>query len=97
MTGSKTQTDKDKGPKPTYNECVSHLELKEMMHELTKAFESHTIDADSSPSCSIYPSFSSFDANIANEYTEWEASLDNILHDVVYVIGENKIKLWLVL
>jgi hypothetical protein len=72
MIGQKTQTDKDKGPKPTNGECASHLELKEMMHTLTKAFENHTIDVDLSPSGSIYPSFSSFDANIANEYTEWE-------------------------
>ena len=72
MTGPKTQTNKNKGPMPTDGECVSHLDLKEMMCALTKAFESHTIDVDSSPSGSIYPSFSSFDANIANEYTEWE-------------------------
>jgi hypothetical protein len=72
MTRQKTQTDKDKVPKPTNGECVSHLELKEMMHALTKAFESHTIDVYLSPLGSIYPYFSSFDANIANEYTEWE-------------------------
>jgi hypothetical protein len=29
-----------------------------------------------SPSCSIYPSFSTFDENIANEYCEWEVSMD---------------------
>jgi hypothetical protein len=56
MIGPKTQTDKDKGPKPTDGECVSYLELKEMMCALTKAFESQTIDVDSSPSSSIYPS-----------------------------------------
>jgi hypothetical protein len=78
MTGPKTQTDKDKGPKPTDGKCVSDIELKEMMHTLTKAFESHTIDVDSSPSGYIYPSFSSFDANIANEYTEWGLLMDNI-------------------
>jgi hypothetical protein len=74
MIWPKTQIDKDKDPKPTDGdgECVSHLELKEMMHTLTIAFGSHTIDVDSPPSCSIYPSLSSFDANIANEYTEWE-------------------------
>jgi hypothetical protein len=49
-----------------------------MMRALTKAFESHTIDVDSSPSGSIYPSFSSFDENIANEYNEWEVSMDKI-------------------
>jgi hypothetical protein len=55
---------------------VSHLELKEMMPILTKAFESHAIDADSSPSGSIYPYFSSFDKNIVSEYTEWEVSIN---------------------
>jgi hypothetical protein len=78
MTGPKTQTDKDKGPKTTDGECVSYLELKEMMRTLTKAFESHTIDADSSPSCLIYPSFSCFDENIANEYNEWEVLMYKI-------------------
>jgi hypothetical protein len=39
--------DKDKSPKTTDGECVSYLELKEMMHTVTKAFESQTIDADS--------------------------------------------------
>jgi hypothetical protein len=78
MTGPKTQTNKDKGPKPTNGDCVSHLELKEMVRALTKTFESHIIDVDSSPSGSIHPSFSLFDANIANEYTEWEVSMDNI-------------------
>jgi hypothetical protein len=78
MTGPKTQTDKDKGTKHTNGECVSHLELKEMMHTLTKAFESHTIDVDSTPSGSIYPSLSSFDENIAIEYYEWEISMDKI-------------------
>jgi hypothetical protein len=54
------------------------MELKDMMHKLTKAFEIHTIDYDLSPLGSIYPSFSSFDENIANEYTEWEESIDKI-------------------
>ena len=63
--------DKDKGLKTTNGECVSYLELKKMMRALTKAFESHTIDADLSPSGLIYPSFYSFDENIANEYYEW--------------------------
>jgi hypothetical protein len=49
-----------------------------MIRALTKAFVSHTIDADSSPSGSIYPSFPSFDENIANEYNEWEVSIDKI-------------------
>ena len=78
MIRSKTQIDKDKGPKATDGECVSHLELKEKMRTLTKAFETHTIDVDSSPPGSIYPCFSSFDANIANEYTEWEVPMDKI-------------------
>jgi hypothetical protein len=54
MTGPKNETNKDKGPKPTNG---SHLELKEMIRALTKVFESHTIDVDSSLSGSIYPSF----------------------------------------
>jgi hypothetical protein len=54
------------------------MKFKEMMRTLTKSFESHTIDVDSSSSGSIYSSFSSFDVNIANEYTEWEVSMDNI-------------------
>jgi hypothetical protein len=66
----------ERGPKPTNGECVSHQELNESA--LAKAFESHTIDVDSSPLGSIYPSFSSFDANIANKYTEWEVSMDKI-------------------
>jgi hypothetical protein len=66
MTEPKTQTDKDKGPKSNNGECVSYLELKEMMLALTKAFESHTIDDDSSPLGSIYSSFSSLNENIAN-------------------------------
>jgi hypothetical protein len=78
MTGPKTQIDKDKGPKTTDGECVSYLELKEMLCALTKVFESHTIVVDSSPSGSIFPSFSSFDENIANEYNEWEVSMDKI-------------------
>jgi hypothetical protein len=72
MIGPETQMDMDKGPKSTDGECVFHLDLKEMMHTLTKAFESHTIDANSSLSGMIYPSFSTFDENIANEYNEWE-------------------------
>jgi hypothetical protein len=63
---------------PTDGECVSHLDLKEMMCALTKAFESHTINDDSSLSGSIYPYFSSFDANIANQYTKCEVSMDKI-------------------
>jgi hypothetical protein len=73
---TKDPTYKDKDPKPTNGECVSHLELKEKMHALTKAFASHIIDVDSSPLGSIYLCFSSFDENIANEYTEWEVSMD---------------------
>jgi hypothetical protein len=41
-----------------------------MMRALSKTFESDTIDVDSSPSGYIYPSFASFDASIANKYTE---------------------------
>jgi hypothetical protein len=78
MTGAKTQMDKDKSHKTTDGECVSYLELKRIMWALTKAFESHTIDAKSSPLGWIYPSFSSFNENIANEYNEWEVSIDKI-------------------
>jgi hypothetical protein len=78
MIGPNTQMDKDKCPKPSNGECVSHLELKEMMQTFSKAFESHTIYVDSSPSSSIYLYFSSFDTNIANEYTEWEVSMGKI-------------------
>jgi hypothetical protein len=49
-----------------------------MMCILTKAFESHTIDVDPSSSGSIYPSFSSFDENIANECNGWEVSMGKI-------------------
>jgi hypothetical protein len=96
MIGPKIQTDKDKGPKPTDGECVSYLELKEMMCALTKAFESHTINDNSSPSGSIYPSFSCLmkilQMSIMNGKYHWT----RFLHDVVYVIGK-KIKLWLIL
>jgi hypothetical protein len=71
--------------------------MKEMMDTLTKAFESHTIDANSSPSGSIYPSFSSCNENIANEYNKLEASMDKIFYDVVYVATCEKLKLWLIL
>jgi hypothetical protein len=96
MIGPKTQTDKNKYPKTTDGECVFYLELKEMMCALTKAFESHTIDADSSPSGSIYPSFSSFDENISNEYYEWEVSMDKIFARC-HICDSEKLKLWLVL
>jgi hypothetical protein len=49
MEGPNFQTDKDKGPKTTDGECVSYLELKKMICALPKAFESHTVDVDSSP------------------------------------------------
>jgi hypothetical protein len=78
MIGPKNETDKDNWPKTTDGECVSYPELKEMMCALTKAVESHTIDVHSSPSGLIYPSFSSFDENIANKYNEWEVSMDKI-------------------
>jgi hypothetical protein len=34
MTGPKNQTDNEKGLKPNNDECVSHLELKEMIHAM---------------------------------------------------------------
>jgi hypothetical protein len=39
MTGPKNQTDKEKGPKLNDDECVSQLELNEMMHAMTEAFK----------------------------------------------------------
>jgi hypothetical protein len=96
MIGPKTQTDKDKGTKSTNDECVFHMELKEMMHILTKAFESHIIDVDSSPTCYIFPSFYYFYENIANEYTEWEVSMDTTFARC-YICDRRKLKLWLVL
>jgi hypothetical protein len=41
MTGPKNQMDKDKGPKLNDDECVSQLELKEMMHAMTEAFKKY--------------------------------------------------------
>jgi hypothetical protein len=87
---------KDKGPRTTNGECVSYLELKEMMCALTKAFESHTIDVDSSPQVRyIHPSLllmKILQISIMNGIYQWI----RFLHDVVYVIGK-KLKLWLVL
>jgi hypothetical protein len=54
--------DKDKSPKTTDGECVSYLELKEMMHTVTKAFESQTIDADSL--WQNHPDYSSWSARV---------------------------------
>jgi hypothetical protein len=39
MTGLENQMDKDKGPKLNDDECVSQLELKEMMRAMTKSFK----------------------------------------------------------
>ena len=39
MTGPKNQMDKDKGPKLNDDECLSQMELKEMMHAMTEAFK----------------------------------------------------------
>jgi hypothetical protein len=36
-----TQTDKVKDPKPTDDECVFHLELKEMMHMMIEYFNKY--------------------------------------------------------
>jgi hypothetical protein len=33
--------DKEKGPKPNDDECVSQLDLKEMIHAMTDAFNKH--------------------------------------------------------
>jgi hypothetical protein len=39
MKGPKNQMDKDMGLKLNDDECVSHLELKEMMRVMTEAFK----------------------------------------------------------
>jgi hypothetical protein len=41
MTEPKTQMDKEKGPKPNDDECVSQLELKEMIHAMIDAFNKY--------------------------------------------------------
>jgi hypothetical protein len=41
MTGPKNQMDKDKGPQLNDDECVSQLELKEMMRAMTEAFKKY--------------------------------------------------------
>jgi hypothetical protein len=48
MTGPKNQMDKDKGPKLNDNECVSQLELKEMMRAMTEAFKKYQDSATTS-------------------------------------------------
>jgi hypothetical protein len=40
--------DKDKGPKLNDDECVSHLELKEMMYAMTEAFKKYQDSAATS-------------------------------------------------
>jgi hypothetical protein len=41
MTGPKNQTNKKKGLKPNDDECISQLELKEMTHVMTDAFNKY--------------------------------------------------------
>jgi hypothetical protein len=41
MTGPKNQMDKDKGPKLNDDECVSQIELNEMMRAMTEAFKKY--------------------------------------------------------
>jgi hypothetical protein len=48
MTGPMNQMDKDKGPKLNDDECVSQLELKEMMRAMTKAFKKYQDSAATS-------------------------------------------------
>jgi hypothetical protein len=48
MTGPKNQMDKEKGPKLNDDECVSELELKEMMHAMTEAFKKYQDSAATS-------------------------------------------------
>jgi hypothetical protein len=75
---------------------VSHLELKEMMRALTKAFENHTLMLIRLPRVLyIYLSLilmQILQMNILNGKHQWII----FLRDIVYLIGE-KLKLWLVL
>jgi hypothetical protein len=48
MTGPKNQMYKDKGPKLNDDECVSQLELKEMMRAMTEAFKKYQDSAATS-------------------------------------------------
>jgi hypothetical protein len=48
MTGPKNQMDKDKGLKLNDDECVSQLELKEMMRAMTEAFKKYQDSAATS-------------------------------------------------
>src|SRR5688572_2630714 len=48
MTGPKNQMDKDKGPKLNDDECVSQMELKEMMRAMTEAFKKYQDSASTS-------------------------------------------------
>jgi hypothetical protein len=48
MIGPKNQMDKDKGPKLNDGECVSQMELKEMMRAMTKAFKKYQDSAATS-------------------------------------------------
>jgi hypothetical protein len=48
MTGPKNQMDKEKGPKLNDDECVSQLELKEMMRAMTEAFKKYQDSAATS-------------------------------------------------
>ena len=48
MTGPKNQTDKEKEPKLNDDECVSQLELKEMMRAMTEAFKKYQDSAATS-------------------------------------------------
>jgi hypothetical protein len=41
MIGPKNQIDKEKGLKPNDDECVSQLELKEMIHVMVDAFNKY--------------------------------------------------------
>jgi hypothetical protein len=48
MTGQKNQMDKDKEPKLNDDECVSQLELKEMIRAMTEAFKKYQDSAATS-------------------------------------------------
>jgi hypothetical protein len=95
MIVPKSQTDKNKGPKAIDNECVFHLEFKEMLRVMTVAFVSHTIDANLSHIGHIYPSFSSLMKILQMSTLNGKYQRIKFLHDIVYVI-EEKLKLFLV-
>jgi hypothetical protein len=64
MTGPKNQMDKEKGPKLNDDECVSQLELKEMMRAMTEAFKKYQDSASTS--------YEQFDRRVAELVTRMD-------------------------